>query len=75
MPLLFRKSSIEEEKLQQVIPEQASPLQGLRDQLMNTLTAQDPEILKRKLDETEEEHELITKKIKKKKKKDSNSQG
>ena len=75
MRLLIRESSIEEEKPQQVIPEQASPLQGLRHQLMNNLTAQDPEIVKRKLDETEEEHEPITKKIKKKKKKDNNSQG
>ena len=41
---------------------------------MNTLTAQDPEIVKRKLDETEEEHQPLTKKIKKKKK-DNNSQG
>lgn len=42
---------------------------------MNNLTAQDPEIVKRNLDETEEEHERITKKIKKKKKKENNSQG
>ena len=62
LPLLIRKSTIPEEKLPQVMQESASPLQGLRHQLMETLSAQEPEkVLKRKLEAIEEEDEPMPK--------------
>ncbi len=49
LPLLIRKSTVPEGKPPQLMQEQASPLQRLRDQLMQTLTAQEPEkVVKRR---------------------------
>ena len=67
LPLLIRKSTIAEEKPPQVVQQQANPLQELKDQLMQTLTAEEPENRKRKLPESEEQDEQIKKKQKKKK--------
>ncbi len=49
---------------------QASPLQGLKDQRMQTLTVQEPEkVVKRRLEASEEEDKLMPKKLKKMNKK------
>ena len=68
LPLLLRKSTIAEEKPAQVIPQQADPLQELKDQLMQILTAEEPENMKRKLQESEEQDEPMKKKAKEKEK-------
>ena len=68
LPLLLRKSTIGEEETPQVVQQQANPLQELKEQLMLTLTAEEPENRKRKLAEREEQDESIKKKQKKKKK-------
>ncbi len=67
LPLLLRKSTIAEEKPPQVVPQQANLLQELKDQLMQILTAEEPENMKRKLQESEEQDEPMKKKPKKKK--------
>ncbi|MCP4482179.1 MAG: hypothetical protein GY817_05250, partial [bacterium] len=67
LPLLLRKSTIAQEKPPQVVLQQANLLQELKDQLMQILTAVEPENMKRKLQESEEQDEPMKKKPKKKK--------